>query len=324
MYKLFFLLCFILLFSSCSSVDIIHEESIPGIICYGDSLTAGAGGEGVNYPDVLAREIENKILNDKYSFDVVNYGVGGESSLTIASRSGAIPLILSEDLVISADKKNVGIKFETSTHNSISPLRQNEKGDRGVNPIIVNGIEGELIIEQEDYLDKTYNYYFKRNKRGEEIIVPKGSEIKFNGSISYKDYAIVLFIGQNGGWESDPQVLIRQQEEMINLQNEEIRDKFIIVGLHTGTRGERATLEEAMKKQWGDKYINLREYMSSEALSDACIKPTVEDLKAIEEGRTPPSLLSDNVHFNSIGYELIGKLIFKTMDDLGYFSSINV
>ncbi len=37
---------------------------------------------------------------------------------------------------------------------------------------------------------------------------------------------------------------------------------------------------------------------------------------------TPQSLLSDTVHFNQCGYELIGHLLFERMDKLGYFDEV--
>lgn len=40
----------------------------------------------------------------------------------------------------------------------------------------------------------------------------------------------------------------------------------------------------------------------------------------MEGGNVPPSLLStDMLHFNSDGYEIIGKLVYDRMEQLGYF-----
>lgn len=56
---------------------------------------------------------------------------------------------------------------------------------------------------------------------------------------------------------------------MINHQTAN-QDRYIIVGLHTLTATERAGLESAMIAEYRDKYINLREYMSSQqAVNDA-------------------------------------------------------
>lgn len=75
-----------------------------------------------------------------------------------------------------------------------------------------------------------------------------------------------------------------------------------------------------MYAEYGEHYINLREYMGTQGLADAGLKATEEDMQMMEIGMTPASLLVDGVHFNAGGYELIGKLIYTRMEELGYFS----
>lgn len=101
-------------------------ESVPGIVCWGDSLTAGAGGDGTTYPAVLQELIQKNILdtvdfsqvvNPKYnnvlaqesytvqSIEVVNMGVGGENTITIMGRNGALPFVVKEAFVIPPSKE---------------------------------------------------------------------------------------------------------------------------------------------------------------------------------------------------------------------------
>lgn len=78
-----------------------------------------------------------------------------------------------------------------------------------------------------------------------------------------------------------------------------------------------------MTEEYGDKYINLREYMSTDAMSDAGLTPSQSDISAMEGGNVPPSLLSEDLlHFNSDGYEIIGRLVFNRMEHLGYFDEL--
>lgn len=77
-----------------------------------------------------------------------------------------------------------------------------------------------------------------------------------------------------------------------------------------------------METTFGKKYVNLRELISTNGLKLANITPTTEDLMAMETGAIPPSLLSDKVHFNEKGYEVIGKIVFDRMKQLGYFDSV--
>lgn len=121
---------------------------------------------------------------------------------------------------------------------------------------------------------------------------------------------------------------IVQQRAMINHYVEN-KDRFIIIGIHIGIQEEREGLEKAMEKEYGAQYINLREYMSTQGIGDsnkllnAGIQASSHDKEMIEEGKTPASLMTkDELHFNAYGYELIGNLIYKRMDELGYFEEI--
>ena len=61
-----------------------ETENPARIICWGDSLTFGEGGNGVTFPSVLEEKLKLKI---------VNYGVQGETARQIGIRMGAFPKI---------------------------------------------------------------------------------------------------------------------------------------------------------------------------------------------------------------------------------------
>lgn len=317
----------------------VINQYLPGIVCWGDSLTAGAGGDGTSYPKILQSLIQEHIcdqydlksyLSSKYTYlmdsddyvvniPVVNMGVGGENTITILGRNGAIPYIVSKSFTIPADTTPVEIRFTSKEGQYVAPLRQ---GQAGVNTVTICGIEGTLSISQESYNSNDYNYYFTRSTAGELKTVPAGAEIITAASSQYLDYVTVIFIGQNGGY-SDPEDLIRQQGAILDHQSAN-NDRFIIVGLHTGTKESRQTLEAAMEAEYGEKYINLREYMSTKAMTDAGLEPTAADSALMNQGATPYSLMvDDRLHFNAAAYKLIGNLIFDTMNDLGYFDEVH-
>lgn len=312
----------------------VFEEYLPGIVCWGDSLTAGAGGDGTTYPHVLETLIRDnvissidmkKVTNDGYirsylkprlKVPVINMGVGGENTNTILGRNGGIPFVLSSDLQIPAGKVSVRISFESQNGRAVAPLRQ---GKAGMESVTIDDCEGTISIEQESYKSEEFEYYFTRNKPGTIQTAKAGTTIVTTGSQENRNYIPVIFIGQNRGYE-DIEDLIYQQRAIINHQSGNPLERYIIVGLHTGTLADRAELETAMTAEYGERYINLREYMSTQGLTDAGLEATEEDMQMMENGMTPVSLLVDGVHFNAAGYELIGKLIYTRMDKLGYFS----
>lgn len=322
-------------FEKVNNINKSFKTDLPGIICWGDSLTMGAGGNGVTYPKVIASELSSNINKNldfssllpneykylsasprvnKFNVPVINMGVGGEQTDTILGRNGVVPMTIGKDFTIPKSRKGVAIDIEGG-----SPLRQ---GNAGLELVSIGGVEGTLSIRQDSYT-------FSRNKEGESVNVNARTPIIPEYDEEYLTYLPVIFMGQNGGWDNDPAVLIEQQRAIINHQTAN-QDKYIIVGLHTLTASERSGLENAMTVEYGNQYINLREYMSSQqAVDDANnlgynIHLSEQDQADMKNGKVPKCFLSDEVHFNEIGYQLVGNLIYNRMNDLGYFNAINM
>ena len=315
----------------------VLNQYLPGVVCWGDSLTSGAGGNSANYPKILEDLIRKNIckqydlkaeLNSTFNkfvsakslsveIPVVNMGVGGEDTYSIMGRNGAIPYVVSEQLTIPAEAVPVDICFTSKNGEGVTPLRQ---GEAGVNPVTIGGVEGTLKVVQESYYSKEFSYQFIRSTAGEAQTVQAGTEIVTAASSQYRDYVTIIFMGTNGNFTS-PEDLIRQQRAIIDHQIAN-KDRFIIVGLHIGWAEDRKELEDAMVQAFGDKYLNLREYMSSQGMQDAGLEPTEQDVIDMLDGTTPGSLLSDGVHFKPIGYTLIANQLYKRMDELGYFNEV--
>ena len=123
---------------------------------------------------------------------------------------------------------------------------------------------------------------------------------------------MVIFIGQNGGY-SDINELINQIRSMVDFSRNK---QYVVCGLTSGNATSRASLESVMQQEFGRRFINLREYLSTYGVYDAGITPTQADLDAIAVGSVPPSLLVDSVHFNAAGYAVIGNQIYKRLKEL--------
>lgn len=285
-------------------------EELPGVVAWGDSLTYGSGGEGVTYPKVLQNLIEQNVYPN---IPVVNMGVRGETSSTIVGRAGGTPFVVSS-FTIPKEVTKVEIHITSSTGEPVAPLRQ---GDRGMNPVTINGVQGIISIDQQSKEENIY--YFERLQRGEAVQVEDGTVIETAAMGKFKNYLPIVFVGQNGGYKTNQQ-LVDQIKSVIQL--EKYNENYLVLGLTTGTAESRIQLESLMETTFGEKYVNLRELISTNGLKLANITPTTEDLMAMETGAIPPSLLSDKVHFNAKGYEVIGKIVFDRMKQLGYFDSV--
>ncbi len=284
------------------------------IVGWGDSLTAGAGGNGVTYLTTLQGLLGN-------GYEVINCGVGGETAATIAARQGGVPAYLKKGFVLPETTEEVIISKNSAKGNTftnkygkqISPLIQGD--GYSVNPCYIKGLKCTLSY---DYLLK--NWKIRRDVASKQkTTVAANTPLTFYGAKAYRNpYAQIIWMGQNEEGHSSNEQLIEYYRSMIEFTGSK---NYVVIGLHTGTRESRAALEKDMAEAFGQNYINWREYICSvDALKDAGLKPTDEDLKAIAEGYLPPAFWStktDAVHVNAICYKLLGQQVYKRCQLLG-------
>ncbi|MGN0352654.1 MAG: cellulase family glycosylhydrolase [Roseburia sp.] len=281
-----------------------EKEEIEGIVCWGDSLTYGYMGEGVSYPAVL----EQCLKEEGKKISVTNLGACGEDSITIAGRSGGIPYVLKEAVTIPAGTEPIEIDLVAENGKEVRPSIYT---DVGINTCEIAGVKGILCLEKNGYT-------FVRNEAGEETIAEKGSILHTQAEKNYQNDLSLICIGTNGGYD-DFEELIEQQNAIIASRIGSKED-YLIIGISYGSAEGMAEYDQAMYEEYGERYLNLRGYMAAFGLSDAGIEATEEDSAYMEAGMVPPSLKADEVHFNQAGYEVMGKVIFQKLKDLGYFS----
>ena len=288
------------------------------IVCWGDSLTRGGGW--------------TSRLSSLSGLPVLNAATGGENSRTIVARQGGdvmvannITIPTGQTAVLIADRSVDG-GISTSLGYKVSPLYQG--GSDHVNPCMIGDVEGTLRWTGSNYADTTGDWTFTRNADGEEVVITRPTAIRTAFDINHNGGIQILFIGQNGGY-SDLDDLVLQHRRMIDHSK---ATTTIVLGLSSGTEGLRADYEARFKLEFGRYFISLREYLafpiydtdgttiiSSYGLDDAGITPTSSDLTMLASGRTPASLLSDAVHFNSACKTVIGNMLYKKMLGLNVF-----
>ena len=270
---------------------------IPRIVCWGDSLTVSIDGKSA-YPD---------ILRDLSGCEVVNYGVESENAAMIAMREGGLRVNV-KATVIPSDTNLIPIFLRTENNGHVFFL---DYGDGGVNPCSINGIEGELQ-------QLNGSYYFQRKTKGERIAVEEGTQFKtFGMNDSKPDDILVIFAGTNDLPDSkNVKNLIELERSMLEAAQ---CDKYIIVGLtYAGGIPEIDAVNEALAKEFGDHFIDIRKYMLNYGLADAGIEPSEQDMADIRKGEIPSSLRRDYVHGNKLYHRLLGQQIYRRMQYLGY------
>lgn len=289
------------------------REDIPGIVCWGDDMTYGRGGVETSYPHIL----EDLLTENGYSIPVYNFGISGEDSLTVFGRMGAIPFVVDE-FKLDENATLYEVKVTSSYNNKeVNPLMQ--KRNPGVNPSSIMGIDGTLYgwVEPAD-LSKLGAFFFGRTYTGDAVVVPKGTEIVTNGT-TYKDYIHIVAVGENGGWDENIYNLVEQHRLFVEyLEGSKNADSYIILGMIKGNADENHETELLMSENFGEHYVNLREYLAGDAMNDLGLVPTDRDREMMAEGIVPESLMADENNLNDDGYKAVGQLVYDRLTELGY------
>ena len=290
---------------------------LTGIVCWGDSLTAGGGWTST--------------LQKLSGIPVYNGGTGGENARTIAARQGADVMLVNnitipatcEPVTIAVRKTDSGILTEEGY--KVTPLLQ---GGAHVNPVKIGEVEGTLRWTGTNYADTNGIWTFTRSVAGEAVTIKRPTAVRtaFDRLHNQPSEVMILFIGQNGGY-ADLTDLIRMHQQMIShFKGKE----YLVLGLSSGTESQRAEYEKQMKQAFGRRFVSLREYLahpvydtdgktviSCYGLDDAGLDPTDADIERIKQGQVPQTLLADSVHYTAATKTVIGTMLYKKIIELG-------
>lgn len=188
-------------------IETIYVSNINGnnaVNCWGDSLTRGVGvGDSYSktYPYILFNLLDGR--------KVINCGVGGENTTTIASRQGSLPNIV-QPFTIPADTTKVKIDLSDIYGNNarillqggsaLDPETDNYIMTAQINPCVINGIKGTVSYENS-------NYYFSRSEKGNSVIVTRPVPLITHAMTDLRDNINIIWIGTNGGFTTSSELI---------------------------------------------------------------------------------------------------------------------
>lgn len=269
------------------------------INCFGDSLTAGtAFGNTTPYPMLL-----EKITGIKTN----NYGIGGESSHTIAMRIGAHNFFTGEDIQLVEYKNKILLVDEHGL--SVNILRQ-VKEDTGVdliNPVTIGDYEGVLTRAGEDI------FFESKGSLGK---IPKGTKVTtILSQEKYSDAINIFWAGTNDytGLDNVEQV-ISNIKDMIKYAGSE---RYIVIGLTAlSYMPEVARVNQIMEQEFKEHFYDFRKYLLSLDVTDEA------DKEDIARGDVPVSLIKapryDHVHGNEKFFALLAGEISRKLKKIKY------
>lgn len=320
-------------------------DYLPGIVCWGDSLTAGSSGN-VSYPGTLQQYID-AYLCGAYNFastvefaqgysrldwsqytlsiPVVNMGSGREDSATVLGRSGVSPYVIGKSFEIPGDKEAVTITLKSGSGRDVAPLTA---GNAGLNPVVIGGVEGTIALSAEGQGWGKTAYTFTRSEAGEPVSVDKGAEVISASTDAYRDYLHIVWLGNYGSF-TNPQTLVKEVQRLLSRQASN-PDRFLVLGpctvggAWTVNVNALDAIDSAMMQAFGNKYVNVRKYLMTDGMTDAGITPSKADSASISLGKVPECFRSNDsgADLNGTAYKLIAKLVYGRLDALGYFDEV--
>lgn len=278
--------------------SILNNEKY--ITCWGDSLTAM--GRWTTRLETLT------------GLTVYNGGTGGEQCGTIMARQGGDVMLVNNITIPSTCTPVTVIDnangFDTQLGQKARPLLQ---GGAHVNPCKIGDIEGTLKWTGSSHSDPNGTWTFTRSEEGGAMTINRPTALRTNFDINRNDPELmIIFMGQNGGY-TDVNDLINKHRLMI--EHSKAKD-FIVLGLSSGSASARKDYEDAMTREFGRRFISLRQYLSVYGMEDAGLTPTTNDNDMMAVGKVPASLLADPVHYNDACCKVIGDYLYKKIKEL--------
>jgi lysophospholipase L1-like esterase len=277
------LLCLILFlaFQPIASAKVTNS-----VTWWGDSLTAGAGGNGVTAPSELAKILKIPVLNK---------GVGGEGSSEIAVRSGARK--------ISIKFWGAGKKQGDWTQYQVLPDRNILR--QGTN-LIAGSVENCIAILKFDG-----NLYSIKLFKCKKNFADSTANFEIVGLETTNARYQIIWAGRNNGGDSS--TVVKDVNSMITLfrkNNPSVKIYVLSVingegegvgsGAYAGIQGVNLAL-----RSLNIDFIDVRQCLIQDALRLEKLAPTAQDSADIQNDLVPSQLRSDGIHLNAYGYHAV-------------------
>ena len=279
------------------------------INCFGDGLTEGtACGCMISY---------TQMLEGFTGLKVNNYGISGESSFTVGSRIGALPITLLAPMELGGKS---GIKTPVALGDifkqPVEILKSTHAGgDDLINPVKIGGVEG--VLSRCDNI-----FYFERKDDGEAIVIPIGTNVITR--LSQKDCSgdiNIFWVGTNDHASTDNAIaVISNLHAMIDFTGS---SKYIVIGLTAkSVLPQIKEVNEMLAKEFGEHFYDFSAYVLGMPVSKENNPFYVQDVNDVENGDIPTGLMKapgiDHIHGNEKFYALLGAEIYGRLKALNY------
>lgn len=271
------------------------------ISVYGDSYCISDNLQVPSFPAYLSKYTNMSL--------VYNVAASNDSIEMVAARQGGVPMYVSPCDIVS-NKKKIEITLENEYGTNLIP---DFSKNAGLNPCKINNIEGVISTDDSGKL------YFTRNESGYENIVATPTTVSTRAMDMRLNDITIFFVGSDTIYKNKDRLVDIYTKMVNNLKT----DKYLIIGPVAGTSEEINNGNEVLANTFGNKYINLLEYLNGDAITEYNIELSDDEKNAITEKNTLPSVYID-VHnknyFSDTANDIIGKKIADKLKSLNYIN----
>ncbi|MFT4033443.1 MAG: SGNH/GDSL hydrolase family protein [Siphonobacter sp.] len=280
---------------SVESVEPVVEWSVA---CFGDSLTAGAGG--TPYPALLQYYFK--------TYSITNYGVGGQRAQEIAVRQGGIPIYMSIEGEAFNGLNNIKITSLSNQFLTAPNDTQTETKQGTLNGIACIVTRTATLSSNNEQLES----YVVRPIDSSIAAIPADSIFIPEEAEKSKSKIQILWMGRNDvPILDDVAEIIDQCVEYINTPR-----RFVIIGILNALSQIKGTDEydiiknfnDALAVKYSDHYVAATP-PTEEEMDFMHYAPSEYDLIDIENGTFPRGMHADDIHLNTYGYQLIANRV---------------
>ena len=278
------------------------------IVCWGDNITQGvAMAKGFTYPQQLQGSIGSQ-------YRVLNAGVPGEMSDAILSRANAIEFCLSIDVIFDKGEAQYTMDRNLFTEKGADiPLAYKGFGNEvKLSNVIIGGKPYTIEFETGDAYDNGI-YRLTRKDTSKALTIPAGTKVKFDYSSQFdKIYCNIILIGANDG-NVDAATIIKKYKKLTALNEKYI----VIIPFYS------SDYSKEFKEAFGEKALDLREYMMKQAHKDYGVELNKLDEACIRKGMIPGAYNYQTARgssdLNELGYKILADQVYKKGVELGYW-----
>lgn len=303
----------VILFTDDGGRKVFNGEVIPAwpdrstIACWGDSLVEIGG---------WAEELDTLL-----SASVVNLGGSGQTTEEVAIRQGGI------ELTVTVSGGEIPASGSVSC-SSAQDILVTASGTTWSQAGTLAGVAGTLSRADGDGFD---TLTFTRSGSGSAVSVDEAAFVS-DAAVAYESNPVIILAGRNDHWAAGVEAdfaadVVAAYDAMIN-RLRVYHKEFLILGTATPTEStagsfnwaRMTTANQALKLKYGNRFLDLQDYMVNDCIYDLGITPTPTDVTAMANKTLPPSIMNPDLsHFSTAAGEAAAvNLIKPKLDELGW------